>query len=236
MAIAKYKNLTYEYESEHLDIHELPEIKKEDAREVLFKTQDIFKTFGIDIYLAFGTLLGAVRDKDFIDGDLDVDCFVKDEEKLFKNLSNIETQGLKLIRAANYIYSFRYHNNPKCYIDVYICCPTYTIWRIYCYRLVSSMVPKKYLQDGKIEFLGREFLCPKNPENILKFWYTDTWNIPIGKFDKTYKCDVTSHYYYKMLPVYIKSFIRKVIGDRSYLKIKNSIKGQLEENRCKYLL
>ena len=47
------------------------------------------------------------------------------------------------------------------------------------------MVPKKYLQDGEMEFLGRQFKCPRNPENILRFWYGDTWNKPVGKFEKT---------------------------------------------------
>ena len=81
MAIARLGKLSFEFEEEELECENLPEISSEDAKEVLFKTQDVFSKLGIDVYLAYGTLLGAVRDQAIIPGDLDVDVFVKDEKK-----------------------------------------------------------------------------------------------------------------------------------------------------------
>ena len=69
-------------------------------------------------------------------------------------------------------------------------------WSFYCYRLDVNVVPKKYFQgDQSIVFLGRTFLCTQEPEKLLRFWYGDTWNIPIGKFDKKYYYQVKTHYY-----------------------------------------
>lgn len=230
METAKLGKQTYQYERETFDYSELPPITHDDAKQVLFETQDIFKSIGLDIYLSFGTLLGAVRDKDFIKGDLDVDVYVKDERFLFQHLKDIDAAGLKLVRARkHYMYSFRYKKNPNCYIDVYILKKTFSIWGIYCYSLLNFMTPKKLLRDGSIEFLGRTFACPKDPEAILEFWYTDTWRTPIGKFQKKYYYEVKSHYYYRKALKNTKLFTRRIIsaiiGDDMTHKLKEKLLG-----------
>ena len=223
MAIARLGKLSYEFEEEELECENLPEISSEDAKAVLFKTQDVFSKFGIDVYLTYGTLLGAVRDQAIIPGDLDVDVFIKDEKKMFQHLQEIEEGGLKLIRAFNKTYSFRLNNNPNCFIDVYIMRPTFSVWGLYCYGLEIVMVPKKYVQEGEIAFMGRTFKCPKNPERILKFWYGDTWNVPISKNEKTYTYDVPTHYYYAKYLLQAKIKMRSFIGDRFYDAVKSII-------------
>ena len=230
MAYAKYKKLKYEYQAERLDIHNLPEITHEDAKEVLFHTQDVLKRINLELNLTFGTLLGAVREKDFIKGDFDVDTFIKDEEVLFRNLAFIEANGLQLIRAIKHrLYSFRYKKNPNCYIDIYIYQKAYNIWGIYCSQLNGLMIPKKYLKEGTINFLGRTFFCPSRPEQILEFWYTDTWRTPIGKFGKKYKYEVASHFYYirikKAIKFAIQDLIKMVIGKDCYTIILSKIKS-----------
>lgn len=226
MAIARLGELSFEFEEEDLECEDLPEISSEDAKAVLFKTQDVFSQLGIDVYLTYGTLLGAVRDKAIIPGDLDVDVYIKDEMKMFQHLQDIEDCGLKLVRALNKTYSFRLNNNPNCFIDVYILRPTKSIWGLYCHHLEIEMVPKKYLQEGEIDFLGRTFKCPKNPENILRFWYGDTWNKPVGKFEKTYTYDVLSHYYYAKYLLKAKIKMRSLIGDRFYDVVKRILGKQ----------
>lgn len=226
MAIARFGKLSFEFEEEELVCENLKEISSEDAKAVLFKTQDVFFQIGIDIYLAYGTLLGAVRDQTIIPGDLDVDVFIKNEEKMFQNLQYIEECGLKLIRAFNNTYSFRLDNNPNCFIDVYIMKPTFSVWGLYCYRFKIEMVPKKYLKDGDILFLGRSFKCPKDPERLLKFWYGDTWNIPVGKSEKTYTYDVPTHYYYAKYLLQAKIRMRHLIGNSFYDAVKSILKKQ----------
>ena len=218
--VARLGELSFEFEEEDLECENLPEISPEDAKAILFMTQDVFSQMGIDVYLTYGTLLGAVRDQAIIKGDLDVDVYIKDETRMFQHLQEIEDRGLKLIRAWNKTYSFRLDNNPNCFIDVYILRPTRSVWGLYCHHLEMVMVPKKYLQEGEIEFLGRRFKCPKNPEQILRFWYGDTWNRPVGKFEKTYTYDVPSHYYYAKYLLALKIAVRRLLGNGIYDAVK----------------
>lgn len=224
MALASLGDLEFEFDEEDLKCEDLPEISQEDAKTILFKTQDVFSSQGIDVYLAYGTLLGAVRDKSIIPGDLDVDVYIKDERRMFEHLHDIKECGLKLIRAFNNTYSFRLDNNPNSYIDVYIMKPTKSVWGLYCYQFENEMVPKKYLQEGEIEFLGRLFKCPKNPERILRFWYGESWNIPIGKDEKTYTYDVFTHYYYCKFLLSAKIAMRRLMGNGIYDAVKRLVK------------
>ncbi len=225
MKKARFKNMEFEYEEEHLDIHELPEINKEDAVQILFKVQDLLEPKGVGIYLAWGTLLGAVRDKDFIKGDLDVDVFIKaeDEEKLFANLQYLKENRIELIRAyKNGLYSFRDMDHLGVYIDFYVVTTPHNIWGLYC-KCVSGVhcVPKKFMKDGgEIEFLGRTFKCPKNPEMFLEFIYGKTWVTPIGKFEATYKYDVTTHYYWRKIRTNFSLMMKTIIGEENYQRLK----------------
>ena len=212
MAALYIEGKEFEYEEEQLSIYTSPEISYDEARKILFCTQDVFSQNGLNVSLSFGTLLGAVRDKNFIKGDYDVDVFIKDEKLLLSSLWKIKQAGLNLIRAsAHRVYSFRLNSNSHCYIDVYILKSTSTIWGLYCYELNGLMIPKKYLHEDKISFLGRSFSCPANPENLLKFWYTETWNIPMGKFEKQYKYEVASHYYYNRIKLFFKRNLQKLL-------------------------
>jgi hypothetical protein len=198
--VAKYKDLTFDYEYEYLVEDNLPELNKQDALDLLLKVQKCANEHGIDIYLAFGTLLGAVRDKDFIKGDKDADTYVKNERAFFEILPYLKDNGIELVRyIKNVEFSFRDKTHPGVFIDVFVLRKTYSIWGIYCYELGGFVTPKKYLKrDGVLEFKGHEFKTPLNPVNLLKFWYGDTWNIPISKAAKKYIYEVKSHHYWKI--------------------------------------
>lgn len=76
------------------------------AFDILCEFNRICRENGIQYFLAYGSLLGAVRDKDLIpwDYDIDVQVFIKDKERLIEVLKN------KLGSA----YYYAYHDNtPK---------------------------------------------------------------------------------------------------------------------------
>lgn len=214
------------YNEEVLNISNLNEITHNDAKEVLFITKQILDKANIHFYLGFGTLLGAVRDKDFIKGDLDVDIIVKDEKKLVKTIKHFHDRGLNLVRAVPHkLYSFRLNNN--CYIDMYIqsVLPKHNLWSLWCDRICKYYVPRKLLKgESTIAFLGENFKTVQDPVALLRFWYGDTWNIPIGKFDKKYYYEVKSHHYYKQYGKKCKDYIKQIIGENNYEKLKSIIK------------
>ena len=212
MSIAKYKDKKFEFDEEFLDVNYLPEISHDDARDLLFNLQNVFNEKKIKLYLAYGTLLGAIRDHDFIKGDLDLDVYIKDEKTFFNNLDYFKQQGFSLIRARiNNGYSFRYMGNTKCYVDVIILGKIFGPFGIYCYRLGSHVIPKKYFEnETEIEFLGRKFACVSDPIKILEFWYGPTWNVPIGKSEKKYTYDDKYYYIYKTIKNTIKKPIRYI--------------------------
>ena len=215
--IAKYKGLTFNYEYEHLIEDNLPELNKQDALNLLLKVQRCAKEHGIDIFLAFGTLLGAVRDKDFIKGDKDTDTYVKDEEAFFKILPYLKENGIELVRyIKNIEFSFRDKEHPGVFIDVFVLKKAYSVWGLYCYELGGFVIPKKYLKyDDEIDLLGHIFKVPQNPVLLLEFWYGDTWNIPISKSVKKYIYEVKSHYYWKIMAS--KAF-HAIIGNKVHLR------------------
>lgn len=235
MAYIRFGKRIFNYEAELLDANEMPAISHAEAKSVLFATQDILKEIGIDIYLSFGTLLGAVRDKDFIKNDYDIDVYIKDELLLFNNLSKLKDCGMELIRVIKHkIYTFRYKNS-SCYIDLYILTSRHNIWGLYCYRICDFYIPKKYLKDGEILFLERKFKCPQSPERLLRFFYYNSWNTPISHQESIkkkikYIYEVPSHYYFKKFfkePAIgvIKFFCNRFFGSNKYNKIKGLFYG-----------
>ena len=217
-----FKGKIYEYNEEIMSIESLNEITHDDAKEILFLTQDILSECNIKMHLSYGTLLGAVRDKDFIKGDLDVDVAIDNEDRLFDSLKYLHERGLVLVRARiGCVYSFRI--NEKCYIDIYIKRPLrHSIWSLYCCSLAGTVVPKKYFKgEDTLTFLGRQFVCVKNPERLLEFWYGKSWVQPIGKFEQEYIYEVKSHYYFSKYLITLKKRIRRLLGDKIYDGVKN---------------
>ena len=77
---------------------------KENARTVFSDFCDAFSDAEIDFWLTFGTLLGAVREHDFIAHDMDIDVGVFDTTD-FKKLDNsLRQHGFHIIRKIT-VYS-----------------------------------------------------------------------------------------------------------------------------------
>lgn len=196
------KGVPFTYEDEINDItndNNTP-ISIEDAKDLLQKTKILFGDIGLQFSLAFGTLLGAVRDKGIIKGDEDVDIFIWDEDVLFNNLQYLKNNNFKLCRfVKGRLYSFRVNN--RSYIDVYIKRPLgFSFWSIYCTCLYDKAVPRSLVSEfEEIEFLDGQYLVPKKPERLLEFYYGKSWRIPVKSHKFIY--EVKSRYYWK----YIKS-------------------------------
>lgn len=217
--IVKDVPFTYENEIEDICYENISAISEEDARALIKQTKKLFEAIDLSFYLAFGTLLGAIRDKGLIPGDEDVDVFVEDEQKLYDNLPFLYENGFKLCRfVCGSIYSFRI--NDRSYIDVYILRPFkwYTLWRFKCFCLSDYATPKKYFKEYEdINFLGETCKCPKQPEQILEFWYGKSWRTPV-RGHKFYYEIITAHIWHVFKDDYLKPFIKFIIGYKYWKK------------------
>lgn len=206
----------FSYEEEDLSFATITPISAPEALEVLKLSKKLLGEKGLNFYLYWGTLLGAVREKGVIKGDEDVDVYIDDEEKFRRNIPYFHANGMKLIRSLRgMVYSFRATNN--CYIDFYVVRPLkWSIWRWSCMRIVEYNQPKWIFQEHQeIDFMGEKFLCPKDPEKVLSVLYGPTWRTPIK--GHKFPSEVKSAYYYHCFVKIVKKIIRY---DDWYMYIK----------------
>lgn len=202
---------TYEDEIDDIVYEVSKPISIEDGLNLLKQTKLLFSNINLDFYLAYGTLLGAIREKTIIPGDEDVDVFTDDEQKLLNNLPYLYENNYKVCRInPGKLYSFRVNENA--YIDVYILRPfKFAIWKLYCYSLSNHATPKKYFKEYQdIQFLGETFRCPKNPEKLIEFWYGKDWRQP--KSGKKYYYEVPPAHYWRQFRNRISPMIKMIIG------------------------
>lgn len=166
--------INYEWANEHLQL-----LKK------------VFDNAGITFFLFFGTLLGAIREKDFILYDADVDVGVlgkdiirvRDLEKELKDLgydmfggTGIKNYKDKII--LNHIYIAREKNPVK--LDIY---PLFLQngnrwWYNFAHNKgwFGFPYPAKYFESFKIiEFLGAEYKVPNPPKELLEEMWGTWW-------------------------------------------------------------
>lgn len=146
--------------------------------ELLWATSLYLDLLDIPYYLMFGTLLGAVRDGDFIQWDTDVDIAILDrfQSRLIRNLTNCP---LRFCRAGSYYCSL---STAGEYVDIY----TYTDEGdkySYCGGLRRYFDEEKRVFDNwsEIEFKGIKLRTVEDPETSLARWYGADWKTPKQK-------------------------------------------------------
>lgn len=168
-------------------IYEEKQFTYEDGGKVLNKSiaasnlrdfKIVMDNLNVTFYLMHGTLLGAMREHDFITHDIDIDVCVSNEDFFLSAIPYLQEKGLKLCRYIKGVnYSFI---RDEVYIDVYILKPCRGILNLYYVQYIGMFFPKKYFKGTEeIEFLGDIYHVPANPIHIIKYWYGKTWNIPI---------------------------------------------------------
>ncbi len=147
--------------------------------EGLVLIKNILEKIGVIYYLSSGTLLGAVREKDFIPWDWDVQMYLTMEnafplrDKITKSLIN---NNFIIHKFNNDNDSLKWDIRRKGIIFELTAWYRKGKWR---YRKKESMRVPSYLFDGyyNIDFKGVSYRTFNPPEKYLEFCYGD-WRTP----------------------------------------------------------
>jgi len=153
-----------------------PKISLENLRifnNIMEKSQVLYGLF-------FGSLLGAIREKNFIEHDEDIDIYLLNEEreKFLRLLVLFKNEGLNLVRSEGDMLSLMRNNE---YIDIYFFKPKLKFGFIklrvfsneYEYAAENLENPIKYI------FLGINISIPNNPKTVIEKIYGKNWRTPL---------------------------------------------------------
>lgn len=153
--------------------HGRKQIDRNIARENLLILRDILIKTEIKWGLVFGTLLGAIREEDFIEHDEDTDIYILEEDKpkLINSLHELRKYGFEVARYDESILSIIRKNE---YIDFYFFKKGLWGRRAGCYY-----IPRKYFNTTQtIQFFQKDFPTLNKPRDYLTYTYGADWHIP----------------------------------------------------------
>ena len=169
------------YHNERYGQHANP-LNKENAKYLLSTLKNVFEPNGVKMILSYGTLLGAVREHDFIghDSDMDVMIWQKDFQKAWELIPELEKRDVHLhCYCLPWIFTFE-HKGETCDIDVL----QEAIWpwnKRYCLTHLEY-IPRAFFENTTtMEFLGETYTIPQNAEKVLEYHYGKKWRIPSNR-------------------------------------------------------
>ena len=157
----------------------IKQINKEIAFENLCIFDNVAKTKKLSYIFVFGTVLGAVREKDFIthDEDIDLGISIDNKELFFSVLNELKNEGFRIVRWDRRGLMSILRKGE--YIDIYIFQPLYDN----IYHCCGEPILKEHLfETTTIGFKGKDFFVPKQFEEYMNFCYGEDWRTPIPFF------------------------------------------------------
>tara|TARA_B100000519_G_scaffold203404_1_gene226305 strand:- start:5515 stop:6096 length:582 start_codon:yes stop_codon:yes gene_type:complete len=170
-------------------------VSKELHRQTLLEAAHALR--GVDYCVFYGTALGLHRDGDLIDGDDDVDLFVKDSD--FENVDTLlKESGFRSSQEVNgqpvfpgiFSQYYKIRESEICLLDIYFYHDVHEKfvvdkWNV-CGRPDNKetfiIFPKDMIFDcHEVEFFGEKIKTPKNPESLCRYIYGNRFREPLAK-------------------------------------------------------
>lgn len=143
----------------------------------LVEIRDIMESLGVRMWLSAGTLLGAVRDHDFIpwDWNVSVGCFADELNPKYEQLKSVLSErGFSLTPhdKGEYISLATKRDGIKFVIENVIIIGEWA-------TRPEHKSPASFANSfTSILLRGEYFLCPANPEICVEWQYGADWRIP----------------------------------------------------------
>ena len=213
----KIKGIEFDYNPQKLDRSVCSRLDIEVAKSNLLLFNKIAQAQNLGFVLFFGTLLGAIREKNFIKNDSDIDVVTSDEDGLLNIIPCLQENGFSFIRyyssRTRTVYSF---SRNGVYIDLYLAKKAGENK----YFLEGAKIPTSFVEEFKtIDFLGESFAIPVEYEKILVMLYGKDWRIPQsreGFFPFILRRDYDQILIH-MIPKGFRNFVKRIL----HYKINN---------------
>jgi len=191
-------------------------IDKKIAKDNLLEFQKIMDKNKIIFSLAYGTLLGAIRENDFISHDEDIDVAILDEdrENFLNILDDFVDKNFTIGRYGNDILSLIRNGE---YIDIYIFRKKPFGYR----EFGNEKLKEKYLINTiEYKFMDSKFIIPKDYKEYLVEHYTENWIVPIKN---AHACNPNL---YLIIKKFLKYNINPLFRIISFIKQKVYVKNK----------
>ncbi len=185
-------------------------IDKELSKKVFCDTINTLNEMRLNYWIDYGTLLGAYRDGDFIDTDMDMDISIMACDKLEQMIENLHKKGLyfksdyfpafgkNLMRKSNLLINLFDKEEKNKFTKIELV-PVYEGDEFY-YKLTQfkddgilygAVTPKAFFNEFTvIYFKGVYVRVPVETEKLLEYHYGE-WKVPKNDISKTYKVPFT---------------------------------------------
>lgn len=187
-------------------------MNKELAKETLFDIDDIFKKYNIIYWLDCGTLLGIIREGDFIawdSNDIDIAIYspVFLDYILWKKLIQ---DFLKRNIAVHNVWGDsvfsckKYKNEEEMIVDIHIYKKVNKEYQCAMMNNLFSFSEELFDTLDSIEFQGRKFNTPHIAKKYLTLLYGDNWHEPHPE-NKIWTSKNNTPYYHSELSTYSRN-------------------------------
>ncbi|UDY23011.1 class I SAM-dependent methyltransferase [Nocardioides sp. Kera G14] len=172
------------------------ETPEEVRRELLTATYEVLDVLrekaGVDAYLCYGALLGAVRNGKMIGHDTDVDVCYYSQHGVPVDIIRESYRIERIVRAQGWMVTRMsggdikvvrvLSSGMKCHIDIFGAFTVQGTFYQFGNRSGAFDAQADLLPLGTVTLEGVEFPAPKHPEAMLAFVYGPHWKVPDPSF------------------------------------------------------